>query len=474
MTCKIYFTVITAAFESIFAGGMVGGWSSLDYILTNEGYFNLSCNDSSNYANSTAYACPDQQYNLELIYTLATVFSLVFNIVGGVILDYLGTWIVRSIACSLYIGSCLAIAFSTREIAWILYPAVIILGISGFFLFTTNMQTANLIPKARGTILNVLNGAVIASTIVFTVIKTAYQDGISLRYAFIFIAFIGVIMLFRTFFLMPKTIIPYDVPENYYYGIQELYTKSSKNTEAEPLLNETEDAGDSNADVKVPEKTLKSSLVSSIYILGVFTVVIQQFRISFLIEELNTWLDFMMPSDKTAVSFYISLFGYIQFTGLLFSPLNGLLFDLLIRYYKKKNTLTPEQVNYRVLSIVCALSYCAAVLCAAFILIPSPRLQYATFFLAVISSAYTAGNVTSLIVHCFPMEQFGRLYGVLSFTSAAISSLNFLFYFIGVHYFHNNFLVVNSILFGVIVFTAAHSINLYRLSKKLPQVEEQD
>ena len=473
MSFKIYLTIITAGFESILAGGIIFGWSSIDYVLTNEGYFNSSCNISiaaSDKINSTIYICPSQQYNLELIYTLAAVFAMSFNIVGGVILDYLGSWAVRSMACCLYTGSCLTIAFSTIEIAWILYPAVIILAVSGFMLFSTNMQTANLIPTARGTILNLLNGALIASLGVMTFVKAAYQDGISTKDVFLFLACIGILMLFRTFFLMPVKIIPYDVPENFYFGIKEICNTSNKIPEAEHLLDEPEVA-DGN-DVKVPQKSLKSSMLTSIYILGIFTSVMQQFRISFFIEELNTWLEYMMPNNKLGVSFYISLFGYFQFTGLVFAPLNGLLFDLLTKYYRKKSTLDPEQIKYRVLSIVCGISCSAAVLCAAFILIPLPRLQYATFILSVISNAYTMANISALIIQCFPMEQFGRLYGFMCFMSAIVSSLQFPFYYIGVHYFHNNFMVVNSVLLAVIILTLAHPINLYRLSKKQPEVVE--
>ena len=476
MSFKAYLTVITGILESVLSGGFIFGWSSLDYILTNEGYFNSSCTGNksiaaSGNANSTIFICPSQQYNLELIYTLITVTSTLLNVVGGVIFDYLGTWVIRSIASVLFTFSCLAIAFSTREIAWILYPSAITLGITGFFLFTTNIQTANLFPKARGTILNVLNGALIASIGVTSFVKAAYQDGISLKAIFIFLSFIGLLMLLRTFFLMPKKIFPYDVPENFYFGIKELCNKTNKIEEAAPLLEESEIADDYGD--KASEKSLKASMLSSIFMLGTFTVCVQQFRIFFFIEELNSWLEYMMPSSKNEVTFYIGLFGYIQFTGLAFAPLNGLVFDFLTKHYQKKNTLSPEQIKYRVLSVVCTISYCSAVLCAAFILIPSPKLQYATFLLSVISDAYTLGNVSALIIQCFPMRYFGVLYGMIWFFDAIITSLQYPLYYIGVHYYHNNFLVVNAAAFVLVVLTAVHPINLYRMSKKNPKAGNQ-
>jgi hypothetical protein len=45
-------------------------------------------------------------------------------------------------------------------------------------------------------------------------------------------------------------------------------------------------------------------------------------------------------------------------------------------------------------------------------IVPSTSLQYATFTMSVIHRAFTFGVNASVIGMCFPMEYFGKLYGI--------------------------------------------------------------
>ena len=129
------------------------------------------------------------------------------GIVWGLILDHFGTWSVRTLASIFSILSSLMVAFSYQEISWILYPAFILIAISGTGIYTSNIQVANLYPRFRGLIVNLINGALIAGNVVGTDAKSAYQNGISLKAIFLFLAI----------FLMPKRVIPHTttLPSNY-------------------------------------------------------------------------------------------------------------------------------------------------------------------------------------------------------------------------------------------------------------------
>ena len=81
------------------------------------------------------------------------------------------------------------VAFSYQEISWILYPAFILISASGIGIYTSNGQVGNLYPRFRGLIVNLINGAFIASLFVGTAVKSAYQNGISLKAIFLCLNF---------------------------------------------------------------------------------------------------------------------------------------------------------------------------------------------------------------------------------------------------------------------------------------------
>ena len=472
-------TVVTALIEILCTGAIINGWAAMDYILTKEGYFSSDCNNTiENHTSIASELCPSQQYNLELVYTLSVVLSAMLMLIGGSILDRYGTMLNRNVATAFFVTSCIAIAFSNPDISWILYPAFIVLASSGLFLYITGAQTANFFPKFRGTIINILNGAVGTSLVIFSVAKAAYDSGISLRAIFLFFAFImGVFLTFRSFFLMPKDIIPYVVPDNYSYGISEYFTTrnaplATRPTEQRPLLkkkkkpnkdiesvNTTEDAAPE------PSTPLKSSLLNSLYILGAFSMIMQWFRTSFYVEELNGWLKYLIPNKPHLVSFDISVFGYIQMAALVFAPLNGAIYDLSFYLFQKSDKLSETQAKLRSLVIVCLIASFSSILFSIFALIDSPSLQYVSFLLYVFGDTFPEANMFLLLIQFFPMRQFGTLFGIGGVISGLAIALQYPLFFVAIHYFNGNFLVVNIISLILITMTLAHPANMYRKSR---------
>ena len=179
---------------------------------------------------------------------------------------------------------------------------MITLASSGWLLDISLLQTVNLFPRFRGTNVDIINGALDASLVIFSIVKAAYEAGISLKAIFLFMGFtIGIFALIRTFLLMPKMVLPYEVPDDFSYGISEYCkgTKSSsrRTSEEEALLldqmevvanskkngNNKFDSNDRDANVPKP----KEAILNSLYILGTFSMVVQWFRCSFFIEALN-------------------------------------------------------------------------------------------------------------------------------------------------------------------------------------------
>ena len=468
MTVKYFFTVFSTIIETICLTEIVYGWSSFDFILTAEGYFIFSCNSSSKEAvNNTMVVEHCQQYNLELVYTLAATIGLMSGIVWGLILDCFGTWTLRAISCIMFISSSLMVAFSYQEISWILYPAFILISASGIGIYTSNGQVGNLYPRFRGLIVNLINGAFIASIFVGTAAKSAYQSGISLKAIFLFLAFLGVLGFMRTFFLMPKGIIPHTLPNNYYYGIKECCLQSLTENEDKYLLDNKESAVTADEyKNKMPELSLKLCILTSIYLLAVYSSTVQELRLDFFIEALNSWLRYLIPNNTSLISLQLSSFGYVQTVALLATPINGLIFDKLLNYFRENPNLSSKQANLRSLSIVCCICSSSTILYSTLNLAPWVNLQYVTFTLTVISGSFTSSNLELLILQCFPMKYFGTLLGIAIFCWALATPLQYLLYYIAIHYCNGNFLVANVFMLVLSITTLMHPLNLYRLSKK--------
>ena len=482
MSIKNYISLFTAILETIIAGGMIDGWSSLNYVLTIEGYFNSSCHKPSKLLNQTSSKsfCASQQYNLQLVLTLGMTVSLLFLAITVVTMDKLGTWIIRTICSLIFTLSCLVIAFSTPNTSWVLYPSAILLSAGGLGLFVANCQSANLFPKFRGLIINIINACTEASIAMFTIVKIVYEQyDVSLKAAFVFLAILGLLFFARTFFLTARTMIPYNVPPGYYYGIKECctkYSKTNEHNETIQLINKDISVGDNINKTNEEETTrinqneenvaedLKSCIFHSIYILGVFSLSVQMLRLNFFVEELNSWLYYIVDGNLFTYSSYLNAFGFIQFGALLMAPISGLFFDFLLIYFSKSNS--RHHAKLKAQAAVCFLASTTTITYSLCTLIPVPELQYVTFVLFVWADIMFWSNVILLVLNFFPMRYLGTLLGVAVLISGVFSLFQYLLLYVAIHFFKSNFFVVNLIVFILAVMSLAHPINLFRLSQK--------
>ena len=456
-----YMTVITFTLESIYCSGAIFGWSALDYVLTEEGYFTQNCFNGTTLNDTRqkidANECPSQRYYMGLVFTLALVISSFLSPVGGYVMDHFGVWLLRTISSMMYIASCLAVAFSTPETSWILFPAMTIMAISEHFIFPTNVQTANLFPKFRATVNSLLHAAFTASVITFTIVKSVYGVGFTIFEIFLFMAFLGFLMLVRTFFLLPKTVIPYDIPSDYHYSIKDCCSKAATEHESQHLL---EPLTSSNNDFP----SLKSCVFSSLYLLATFTLVIQWVRIDVYIESLNSFLQYLRGNDTQLLKYDVGIFGYFHILAFIFVPINGLIFDFLLRYYEMSPSLTSMQARKRSLSVMCLISSCISIIYSIFALILNAELLYATFILIVMHTVFACANVPLLLIQLFPMKHFGTLFGLVFAIYAVGMALQYGLYFIEIMFLQNNFFFINALFLVLCIATLSHPIDLYRKS----------
>ncbi|XP_075019840.1 equilibrative nucleobase transporter 1 isoform X2 [Calonectris borealis] len=202
--------------------GIIFGWASLVFVLKDLGYFEDLCQPTAIPGpNQTLLTdCSRQDEQFSLVFTIGSFMNNFMTFPMGFIFDRFGTTVARLIAISLYAGGTLLVAFSTPELAVLLFPAMSMLSVGGILLILTNMQVGNLFGKYRSIIITLYNGAFDSSSAIFLIIKVLYERGLSLRAMFLFMAACSAWHLLRTLFLMPRTRIPYPLPAAYDYGLR--------------------------------------------------------------------------------------------------------------------------------------------------------------------------------------------------------------------------------------------------------------
>ena len=78
----------------------------------------------------------------------------------------------------------------------------------------------------------------------------------------------------------------------------------------------------------------------------------------------------------------------------------------------ERNTRYANAAKYASLAMSVLLVSLLGSLFSLLAVIPSVKLQFATFTLSVIHRAFTYGANATVIGMCFPMEYFGKLYGI--------------------------------------------------------------
>ncbi|CAK8692863.1 unnamed protein product [Clavelina lepadiformis] len=404
--------------------GIIFGWPSLQYVLQREGYFSYLCDETTGnhtLQNRTEKVCEESEESFNLVFTLSLFSLCIFAVFEGHLLDRFGTWIVRSFGTFLLTLGCILIAVSTPATSWLLYPAMIFMGISGSTFLISNMQVANLAgSQTRGLIITFLNGIFDSGAVVFLIIKSAYDFGYDLKHVFHVYAWCTLFTWLRTFALMPSQRIPFSVTtKNFFYGWKEwvCFKKRYDKTE-DPDIFTTDDES-AAANIQEVGTTFGDCLRKVLFWSNAFHLSTTSLRINFYFGSFITWIDsFESPSNSSHLT---NVFGIMLLCGFIAAPLNGLLVDGVIKFSKIKSLPTRVGLLRAAFASMLMTSVLAILLSVSVI----TQSSYASFAFLVITRAFVYGGNTTFLAMHFPEQHFGKLYGLTTAIAGTASSLQY-------------------------------------------------
>ncbi|KAK1804254.1 hypothetical protein P4O66_020294 [Electrophorus voltai] len=421
--------------ECLGFAGAVFGWASLVFVLKSEGYFGYLCTNVTVSSNVTE-DCSAQDEQLSVIFTIASFMNNFFTLPNGFLFDHFGTMVTRLLGISVYTTGTLLIAFSNAAKPVLLYPALSFIAVGGIIFLVTNIQVGNLFGTHRSTIITLYNGAFDSSSAVFLVVKLLYQGGVSLRTSLLFLSCGSVVHLTRTILLLPRSHIPYPLPENYTYGMKCAVPQSSSTAENKvdkgnlqtSQVSETTPFQEENStkvtQEETAERSFKSCILSWFFLWHMLWLSVMQLRHYLFIGTLNPMLQHLTARDSSLVSTYTNAFALTQLCGIVCAPWNGLIMD---RHKGKPREAGQSEseadLRAAVLSLGVTVLQCVLFsLCATIPLLP---LQYLTFALQVLNRSFLYGGNAAFISVAFPPAHFGKLYGAVMALSAVVSLLQY-------------------------------------------------
>ncbi|XP_039409179.1 solute carrier family 43 member 3 [Corvus cornix cornix] len=414
--------------------GIIFGWASLVFVLKDLGYFEGLCQPSATPGPNLTLGsdCSGQDEQFSLVFTIGSFMNNFMTFPMGVVFDRFGTMAARLIAISLYAGGTLLVAFSTPEMAVLLFPAMSMLSVGGILLILTNMQVGNLFGNYRSILITLYNGAFDSSSAIFLIVKLLYEHGLSLRAMFLFLAACSAWHLLRTLFLMPRTHIPYPLPPDYDYGLRcwgrsrSYRTYKDKQPSAEAAPEETP------LEPPIPRggapsgTPFRACACSWLFAWHVAWLSVMQLRHYLFIGTLNPQLEHLAHGDHGLVSTYTNAFAFTQLCGVLCAPWNGLILDR----HKRGKGPRPEgalaalaDLRSAVLSLVVTVAQC--LLFSVLAAVPVLPVQFGTFVLQVISRSFLYGGNAAFLAIAFPPQHFGKLYGLAMALSALVALLQY-------------------------------------------------
>nr|XP_044998019.1 solute carrier family 43 member 3 isoform X1 [Jaculus jaculus] len=428
-------TLLTGLLECLCFAGVLFGWTSLVYVFKAEYYFKDLCNYEP-LSNATRQAdCKAQSDMFLLIFTVASFMNNFMAFPAGYIFDRFKTTVARLIAIFLYTSATLTIAFTSADLAQLLFLAMPMLTVGGILFLITNLQVGNLFGKHCSTIITLYNGAFDSSSAVFLIVKLLYERDIKLRTSFLFLSVCSVWHVGRTFLLMPRGHIPYPVPPDYSYGLCLRFGTRKEKRTAEHEVRELQSKEFLPSQEENPGpgqqqelRSFRSCVLSRRFAWHLVWLSVVQLWHYFFIGTLNSLLTKLAGDDREQVSPYTNAFAITQFFGVLCAPWNGMLMDHLKQKYQKEAKQTGSSSSAATLCSTVPSLALTSLLCLGFALcasIPVLQLQYATFILQVLSRSFLYGGNAAFLTQAFPAEHFGKLFGLVMALSAIVSLIQF-------------------------------------------------
>nr|XP_015827368.2 solute carrier family 43 member 3a [Nothobranchius furzeri] len=431
-------TLVSGMLECLLFAGVVFGYASLVFVLKEDGYFSEMCaHDPNSNISLMETDCPSQDEQFSLVFTIASFLNNFLNLVNGFLFDRFGTMATRMLGICLYTTGTLLVAFSDAAFALMLFPALSCIAVGGILLLLTNMQVGNLFSAHRSTIITLYNGAFDSSSAVFLIIKVLHEQGVPLRPTFLAMSLCSIFHVARTFLLMPRTHIPYPLPQSYTYGVNcgkaNTYNVEQIERMRETTVTLSQDSRGKDDSTRVDEaklqktqeeRSFRSCVRSWFFLWHLLWLSIMQLRHYLFIGTLNSTLSRLARNDPSLVSRYTNAFAMTQLCGVLCAPWNGLILD---RHKGKPRSLgeTEQDADLRSSCLSLFLTSFQCLLFSVCASIPILPLQYLTFILQVLNRSFLYGGNAAFISITFPSSHFGKLYGLVMSLSAILSLLQY-------------------------------------------------
>ena len=481
MYVQNWLSITTAFFETLVFNGIILGWPSIQFVLEKEGHFSHLCrnhsrNNDGNISESLAFqnpmSCKESQASFNLVFTLTISILNICSFFLGYLLDRFGNWIFRSMMSIMSTFGLVLFTISSPNWSNLLYPAYILLGVSGRGFFLSNLQTANLASKYRGVIVTFLTGLIFSSSLVFFIVKKGYEDGINLTLMLAVLSFLTIFQWIRTFILMPQKRIPFPLPDNFKYGYEEwkcfnkptvavhfipvsLVAVGASKKMVDEVIERTTNPGKTEA-----SKSFKTCLKTALFWTNLFYSSAIVFVVTFAFGSMPAWLSSF--SNTRDLSKLIDDFGIMLFFAAFVATLNGIIFDAVIKWFRK-TTSDLIIINLTASMISLIVTYCLCMLLCVMLITFNP---YGTFiFLLFTASFVNGGNATFISIN-FPVEHIGKLFGLSSVIRGLIGLLQYALFQLAVS-IDPTFFYINIGLLVVVSLTAIHPILIYKKIRKL-------
>ena len=474
MKIQYILSSVTACLEVLIFSGVLFGFSSLQFVLEQEGYFEYLCNsNATNYknisSNNSTITCAKQAASFNLAFSFGVFFSDFISFPLGVILDSYGTWIFRTIITGVYTLSYLLLAVSTPNLSNLVYPFLILLAISGRGIIMSNFQVANLSKTIRGFIITLLNGLYDSSVMVFLLVKKAYDFGFNLNSILRTLTCCTLLLWLRSYVLLPKKIIPYPLPSaDVKYGWQELVSCCKKNTitSLEPLrTEETALILDTDAvDEEAKKISFKETLKSILYWTNFFHYSVIAARLVFFFSSFLTWLRTFNSSKQ--ISRLTDNFGLILLFGVCVAPLNGIIVDF-IRKFLKSRTANEKMLNLKASFVSMLITSSLSIIYSALAL---KSITYGAFVFHLLTRGFLHGGYADFLASNFSFYHFGKLYGLGGLIYAFIALSQYGLFQIAIN-FDPDFYYIDTGWLIACVLTLLHPLVIYLSIQKFSESE---
>ncbi|XP_059147497.1 equilibrative nucleobase transporter 1-like isoform X2 [Physella acuta] len=383
-----YLYAIWAFLECLGFSGLLQGWGSLVYVLKDEGIYSDLCGD--HFQNNST---------------------------------------VSNDTKSFYVCGALMLAFTTKELPWLAYPGLMLIGFGGVTMIITCMQVANLFPLGGSVVIGFLNGGFDTSSGVQLMVKFGYENGISRRTSYVIIACCQVFTLISSLFFYPKDFIRKNtqdpvIASEVKQDNTESETGKVQQTETDKNM-ERQTGKDTNTDRELKEhegsgtfRGLLRHVVSLTFILHVMWVSCLQLRFFFVLGSINTSLQ-KMVSSQAEVSHYTNVMLYTMMTGIFVSPVAGFFYSWQTKIFANSVSSVRRQVMPSVLPLAATTVF--SVIMSSLLLVNDPRVLYAFFVFLVLQRSFLFTMFAAYIAAIFPSCYLGSLLGIAIFTAGVIS-----------------------------------------------------